>query len=406
MRTDSNSSPTPRSAPSPRRRAGDLPTDLLTVPPAAGARRSRLGARRSAQAARRGLTGRSAFPLGSAILLGLALGLAGFTPSAAFAQGPTGQTPSGGIGAADETTATKPAPADDASRPEADEPTRAGQRGSRDDRVPEKAIDFAKQMPDQLDVSVEQKLDAQVPLDTTFYDENGDPVRLAEFFNQDKPVIINPGYYECPMLCSLVLNGMLESLKELNYTPGEQFELVTLSIDPAESHQLAKTKKRNYISELGNIEAAAGWHFLTGDEQQIARLAEAIGWQFKWNARQQQYAHPAAIVIASPSGRITRYLLGIEFDPDVLRLSIVESSEGKVGSLSDRVLLTCFHYDPEEGKYLIPPMALMRLGGAMTVIVVALAIGVALLREAIHRRRERRRTGQPAGEGSPVGSDA
>lgn len=235
-------------------------------------------------------------------------------------------------------------------------------------------------------VGVAEKLGERVPLDLTVRDEHGDEHPLRAFFDGDKPVILNLGYYGCPMLCGLVMNALADGVVDMGWTPGDQFTIVTLSIDPNESHRLALEKKRNYINQIGMADAAAGWHFLTADKETSEAVAEAVGFKYRYDPIQSQYAHSAVLVILMPDGRVSRYLYGITFPGQTLRLSLVEASEGKVGSTIDHVLLTCFRYDPAAGGYRFAAIGLMRVAGAATVVVVAGLIGGALLRERRQRR--------------------
>lgn len=235
-------------------------------------------------------------------------------------------------------------------------------------------------------VGVAEKLGDSVPLDLMVRDEHGDEHRLGDFLSGGKPAVLNLGYYGCPMLCGLVLNGLTDAVREMGWTPGEQFAIVSLSIDPSESPRLAMEKKRNYINSLGQAEAAAGWHFLTAEKQVSQTVADAVGFGYRYDPIKSQYVHPAVLVILMPDGRVSRYLYGIKFAPQTLRLSLVEAGEGKVGSPLDKVLLTCFQYDPARGGYRLMALGLMRMAGAMTVVAVAATIGTALLRER-HRRK-------------------
>lgn len=230
-------------------------------------------------------------------------------------------------------------------------------------------------LPAELEgIGITEKLKAPVPLALEFKDENGNTVKLDQYFQSHKPVILTLVYYRCPMLCGLVLNGLLESMQEISLSPGKDFEIVTVSIDPLETPKLAKIKKQNYIKEFGHPEAAQGWHFLSGKEKNIKTLADSVGFGYKWIERRKEFAHAAAIMIITPDGRVSRYLGGIEYDPQTLRLSLVEASEGKIGSTYDQFILTCFHYDAAEGKYSVAAMGIMRLGGGL----VALSLGVML----------------------------
>jgi protein SCO1/2 len=172
------------------------------------------------------------------------------------------------------------------------------------------------------------------------------------------------------MLCTEVLNGLTSALKVIRFEPGKEFEVVTLSIDPRETPQLASTKKQSYLKRLGNPNAAAGWHFLTGDEPQIKALADAIGWHYRYDPKVDQFAHAAGIVLITPAGRIAQYYYGVEYSAKDMRLGIVEASQNKIGSLADEVLLYCYHYDPRTGRYGATITSMIRLAGLVTVIVL------------------------------------
>lgn len=235
------------------------------------------------------------------------------------------------------------------------------------------------------DVGIDEKLGDQLPLDLTFVDEDGREVKLGDFFNQGKPVLFTPVYFTCPMLCNLVLNGQVETMSNLQWTPGEEYEVVTLSFDPRETHTLAKLKKGNYIKEFGRPSSASGWHFLTGKEENIKKAMEAIGFRYRWVESQQQYSHAAALVVCTPEGRISRYLYGVQYNPQTLRLSLVEASEGRIGSTVDKLILYCFQYDPDSSTYVVQARRLMSLGGAATMAVLLLALAPRWVRDA--RRR-------------------
>ena len=240
-------------------------------------------------------------------------------------------------------------------------------------------------------VKFDQRLDEQVPLDLTFRDETGASVRLDQYFvkNGHKPVVLTLVYYECPMLCTQVLNGLTRSLKPLGLKPGDDFEILTVSINHREGPELAAKKKARYIEDLGRPEAAKGWHFLTGDEASIAKLADSVGFRFMWDPEIQQYAHAGGLVVLTPEGRISRYFFDVEFPSRDLRLGLVEASREEIGSLTDRVLLLCYHYDPTTGKYGIAITTFIRLFGFLTVAAIGTYMFVML-------RRERRLSRVPA----------
>ncbi len=238
-------------------------------------------------------------------------------------------------------------------------------------------------------VGITEHPGARLPLDLEFTDEDGKPVRLEDSFPGDRPVILTLGYYRCPMLCTLVLNSLVDGLKDLAWTPGREFEIVTVSIDPLETPTLAKLKKENYLAEYGRAGAAAGWHFLTGREESIKRLADAVGFGYRYVKENGQFAHPTAIFVATPDGRVGRYLYGVLYQPQTLRLALLESGQGTIGTTSDRLLLYCFHYDAREGRYVVAASNLMRFGGAATVLVVGVWLFAAWRHGAHETRPER-----------------
>ncbi len=197
-----------------------------------------------------------------------------------------------------------------------------------------------------------------------------------------RPVVLSLVYYECPMLCNQILNGMVGALDGVSFTPGKEFEIVTVSFDARETPQTAAAKKETYIKRYKREGAAGGWHFLTGDREQIERLARAVGFGFVWDERSQQFAHSSAIMVATPEGRLSHYFYGIDYDPRSLRLALVESSSSKIGSAVDQLVLYCYHYDPTTGKYGPVIMNIMRVAGVLTVIAV---VGLILV---LRRRRD------------------
>lgn len=222
-------------------------------------------------------------------------------------------------------------------------------------------------------VDVVEHLGETLPLDLTFEDEEGAVVRLGDYFGKGKPVLITLVYFNCPMLCSMVLNGALESMRELGWTPGEEFEVVTVSISPAETPALAKEKKDNYLARLGLPGAERGWHFLTGSgarADNIKALAAALGFGYRYDPSTQDYAHGAAIFFAAADGVVTRYLYGVQFPSQQLRLALVEAGRGEVGSVVDKVLMRCFMYEPSHKKYGFYIWGAMRLGGVLTILIL------------------------------------
>jgi protein SCO1/2 len=234
-------------------------------------------------------------------------------------------------------------------------------------------------------VEVDEKLGTKLPLHLRFRDEQGAAVELGSYFTGSIPVILTLNYSDCPMLCSLQLNGFTKGLSQLAWLPGREFRVLTISLDPKESVERAAETKRRYLAQLGRSEAAKGWHFLTGTEASIRALAAAIGFSYNYNEKRKEYVHPAALALASPSGTLVRYLYGIEYLPQTLRLALVESSEGKIGTTVDRILLFCFHYDATEGRYAPVVRNIMKLGGAGTVL--ALATFLSLMWRTERRRK-------------------
>lgn len=215
-------------------------------------------------------------------------------------------------------------------------------------------------------VAFDQNLDAQLPLDTPLRDESGAPVTLGKYFGK-KPVVLVFVYFECPMLCTLELNGLVRNLKVLkSMSAGKEFEICTVSIDPTETPALARAKKAGYIKRYDRPGAEAGWHFLTGDEASIRRLTGVAGFRYAYDPKSKQYAHPAGLTVATPEGRIARYIYGVDFPGAALRYALIEASAGKIGDPVDKLLLMCFHYDPSTGRYNFAVMSVIRALGVMT----------------------------------------
>jgi protein SCO1/2 len=231
-------------------------------------------------------------------------------------------------------------------------------------------------------VGIDQRLNETVPLDLIFRDEVGHAVRLGDYF-QGRPVILVLAYYRCPMLCTQVLNGLTDALRGVPLQMGSDFQVVTVSFDAREQPELAAAKKASYVAGYGRLGAADGWHFLTGEQAAIDRLARAVGFRYQYDARLDQFAHASGVTVLTPDGKIARYFFGLNYPPRDLRLTLVEASAGKIGSPVDRVLLLCYHYDPATGKYTPAVMNLVRFGGGLTLAVLALLFG----RAWFHRRR-------------------
>lgn len=219
------------------------------------------------------------------------------------------------------------------------------------------------------EVGIDQKLNEQVPLDLRFHDENGKEVTLSEYV-KSKPVILSLVYYRCPMLCTQVLNGMVETLKTLELEAGKEFDIVTVSIDPTETPELALEKKQHYVEEYGKPGADGGWHFLTGQQESITKLADAIGFRYVYDEDAKQFAHASGIMVLTPEGKLARYLYGIEYAAKDLRFSLMEAGQNKIGSPVDKLLLLCYHYDPMTGKYGVMVGNLLRGGAILTVLLL------------------------------------
>ncbi len=245
----------------------------------------------------------------------------------------------------------------------------------------------AMQPPKALsDVAFDQYLGDTIPLETVFVDETGKEVRLVEYFN-GKPVLLGLVYYRCPGLCIMIINGIIDSLREVSLVAGEDFEVVLISIDPKETPTLARDKKETILAALGKPEQAAGWHLLTSpDESQVKAVADAVGFRYAWDEPTQQYAHPSGIMILTPGGVLSRYFYGVKYPSRDVRLGLVESAEEKIGSPTDQILLRCFHYDPSTGRYTFAIAGVLRVAGLLTVLGLAGGIFMLVRYERGHRR--------------------
>ena len=228
--------------------------------------------------------------------------------------------------------------------------------------------DNANLSPPQLaDVTFKQRLNETMPLDIPFKDETGRAVVLGDYFGK-RPVVLAFVYYSCPMLCTQVMNGISSALTALPFTPGQDFDVVLISFDPRDTPAIAAEKKRTHLEYWSSEQAGGAWHFLTGDESSIRRATAAAGFTYRWDEPTGQFAHVSGVLVTTPDGRLSRYFYGVEYSPKELRLALVESGEGKVGSAIDELLLFCYHYDPESGRYGVIVMNLIRLGGALTLL--------------------------------------
>ena len=235
--------------------------------------------------------------------------------------------------------------------------------------------------PELVGVDIVEHIGQKVNLDLQFTAESGYQVPLRQYFEKGKPVLLNFVYYRCPMLCNLVLNGQTAALRELAWTAGNEFEIVTISIAPEEQFNLARAKKKFYLETYGREAAQQGWHFLTDFQGNTKRLADEVGFQYRWDPKTEQWAHTAAIMMLTPDGRISRYLYGVKFKERDLRLGLTEASEGKLGTMGDKLLLFCFHYDSGAKGYVLFARNFMKAGGALMVVLVGIVLGFLFRRE-------------------------
>jgi protein SCO1/2 len=244
---------------------------------------------------------------------------------------------------------------------------------ARADLVPEsEQVQHSDPLPKRLvGVDVKEHLNAPVPMDLGFTDEEGKTVTLKDYFDGSVPVILTMNYSNCPMLCSLQLTALVEGLKKVDWTIGKDYRIVTVSYDPTETQELAHRTKGRYMAQYGRPGSEGGWHFLHGSESNVKAMAQALGITYHYNEARKEYAHPATVILSTPSGRIDRYLYGLDYPAKTLRLSLVESSEGKIGTTVDQLVLFCFHYDANEGRYAPVARNIMRTGGGATVFLLA-----------------------------------
>ena len=238
------------------------------------------------------------------------------------------------------------------------------------------------------EIGIDQRLNEQVPLDAVFKDDQGHEVRLGDYF-KGKPVVLALIYYSCPMLCNQVLNGMLTSVRQVSFNAGEEFQIVAISFDSRETPQLAAAKKQTYVRAYNRSGADAGWHFLTGDDANIKRVTDAVGFRYKWDEKTNQFAHASGIFVITPQGKLSRYFYGIEYPPRYVRLGLVEASQNHIGTMADTLMLYCYHYDPATGKYGAVVMNIMKVAG---VITIGLIVGMLLMlrKRGVHVMSEAR----------------
>jgi protein SCO1/2 len=252
-------------------------------------------------------------------------------------------------------------------------------------------------------VDVVEHLGGALPRDATFRDTEGRTVKLGDFFDGKRPVVFVFAYHTCPMLCSLVLDATVKSLNDVPWTVGDEFDVVSVSIDPKDTPETATKKRAQVVDSYARAKGSTkGWHFLVGDDTNIRKVTEAVGFKYNYDARQKQYAHPAAIYLLSPEGKLARYLYGIQFDPGDVRLGLLEASEGRSISTTEKLLLYCYHYDPQGKRYSLVAMNVMRLGGGVTLALVGGFLTIMWARE---RRRRKQRLAR-AQESNPIGVGA
>lgn len=230
-------------------------------------------------------------------------------------------------------------------------------------------------------VGIDQKLNAQVPLSLEFKDEAGRTVKLGDYFGK-RPVILAPVYYECPMLCTQILNGLVRSLKAVTFNPGQEFDVLVFSFDARDTTALAAAKKENYLKRYDRPGTAEGWHFLTGGPDQIKELTSAIGYRYVWDPHTNQFAHASGIMLLTPEGRISKYFYGIDYAPKDVRLGLIEAAQNKIGTPVDQILLFCYHWDPSTGKYTATVMNIIRAAGGLTVVLLGGFVIIMLRRDS------------------------
>jgi protein SCO1/2 len=236
-----------------------------------------------------------------------------------------------------------------------------------------KPLVIGKELPAELkDIGVDEHLGASLDLSTPFVDDAGQTATLGQYINGEKPTLMAMVYYTCPSLCNYHLNGLTETMKQLKWTAGKDFNVVAVSMNSKEGPDVAGPKKHNYLKVYDRHSGDEGWHFLTGTEENVQKLARELGFKFKWNAEQKQFAHVSVAYVLTPEGKISRYLHGISIEPQTLRLALLEASNGKIGNIADQAVMFCFAFDPHKSKYTIQAWNVMRLGGILMVLLMAI----------------------------------
>jgi len=237
-------------------------------------------------------------------------------------------------------------------------------------------------------VGVDEHLDGQIPLDAIFRDETGAMVHLGNYFKGERPAIFILAYYSCPVLCGMVQNAAATAMKQIPWTAGKDYDLVVVSIDPRDTPETASTKKASILGAYGRPGAETGVHFLVGDKPQIDRVAAAVGFQYEYDERQGQYGHPAVVMLVKPNGQMARYLYGLEYDPRDLRIGLLEAANGHSISTIERVILYCYHYDPQDGKYTLMATRVMQLSGVVTMLALGSFLTLMWTRERRRKKAE------------------
>lgn len=253
--------------------------------------------------------------------------------------------------------------------------------------------------PELKGITIDEKKGSIIPLDLPFVDETGKPVKLGDYFHHGRPVILQLSYFGCPMLCPLIAAGMVDSLNHLSLVMGKDFDVIDISFNPREGPKLAAKTKAHFLEAYNRPAGAEHWHFLTGKPDAIKKITDAVGFRYKYLPKKKQYSHPAALIILTPKGKVSRYLYGVKFNPRTLRLSLVEASNGKIGSTIDRLILTCCSFDSYTGRYTATALGVMKIGGVLTM----LALGIAVLGFALHHHHHRRHhQDQPGAQASDL----
>ncbi len=246
-----------------------------------------------------------------------------------------------------------------------------------------------REKPDAVkEIGIQEKLGERIPSDIELVNSGGDTVRMGELFEQGKPILFNPGYYECPQLCSLIRNGVFKAMQELNWNPGEDYTIVSFSFDSTEAAGLADSVKKHYIKRFDREGASEGWHFMTGSGEQVRRLTQAVGFGFKYDDTNDQIAHQSAIIFASPQGKITRYLYGIQYKTLDVKNALYKAADGKIGSTVERIVLSCYQYNPDEESYVPMAFRIMKLGGIATAIILGGVLSIFWIRERAKKKEK------------------